>query len=46
MSGPKNNETDLDDEFSEDLIAADKWGNEWDSDGDFSGIDFRLVDDE
>lgn len=46
MSGPKGIDVDLEDEFSNDDIAADKWGNEWDSCGDFSGIDFRLVDDE
>ncbi len=46
MSGPKDNDFDLEDECSEDYIAADKWGNEWDSAGDLSGIDFRLVDEE
>ncbi len=46
MIGPKDIDVDLEDEFSEDFIAADKWGNEWDSTGDFSGIDFRLVDEE
>jgi len=44
MSGPKNDDLDLEEELSEDYIAADQWGNEWDSAGDFSGIDFRLVD--
>jgi len=46
MNGPKDNDIDIEDEFSEDFIAADEWGNEWDSTGDFSGIDFRMVDDD
>ena len=27
-------------------IASDKWGNEWDATGEFTDMDFRLVDDE
>ena len=27
-------------------IATDKWGNEWDATGEFTDMDFRLVDDE
>jgi len=46
MSGPRNEDLDLDEELAEDYISADKWGNEWDSTGDFSGVDFRLVDEE
>jgi len=46
MNGPKGDDLDLDEEFAEDYISADKWGNEWDSSGDLSGIDFRLVDEE
>jgi hypothetical protein len=26
-------------------IATDKWGNEWDATGEFTDMDFRLVDD-
>ncbi len=44
MSGPKDNDLELEEEFVEDYIAADKWGNEWDPDGELSGMDFRLVD--
>lgn len=46
MIGPKENDIDFEDELAEDFISADKWGNEWDSSGDFSDIDFRLVDDD
>ncbi|VAW89332.1 hypothetical protein MNBD_GAMMA17-1134 [hydrothermal vent metagenome] len=46
MSGPKNDDLEMNEEFAEDYISADKWGNEWDSSGDLSDIDFRLVDEE
>lgn len=26
------------------IIRVDEWGNEWDGSGDFSDMDFRLVD--
>jgi hypothetical protein len=44
MSGPRDEDLDLDEELTEDYISADQWGNEWDSTGDLSDIDFRLVD--
>ncbi|MFQ5469537.1 MAG: hypothetical protein ACE5EH_04430 [Gammaproteobacteria bacterium] len=52
MSEPYDAETDYFDEFVEsgsnelENITVDQWGNEWDSTGDFSDMDFRLVDEE
>ena len=36
-------ETDFQSELSN-SIATDRWGNEWDARGEFSDMDFRLVD--
>lgn len=33
------------DEDIDSVIRVDEWGNEWDGTGDFSDMDFRLVDD-
>lgn len=32
------------DEGFDSVIRVDEWGNEWDGSGDFSDMDFRLVD--
>lgn len=39
-------ETGLDnvDDGFDSAIRVDEWGNEWDGSGDFSDMDFRLVD--
>ena len=51
MTGPYDAEADYFEELTEsnsDLenITVDQWGNEWDATGDFSDMDFRLVDEE
>jgi len=53
MREPQDHEVnDLVDEYdssyeeSADQLTFDQWGNEWDSGNDFTGMDFRLVDDE
>lgn len=54
MIGPKDIEVEVTHDISEmdypnessDTIASDKWGNEWDATGEFTDMDFRLVDDE
>ncbi len=32
------------DDGFDNVIRVDEWGNEWDGSGDFSDMDFRLVD--
>lgn len=32
-------------ELSAEYVQIDAWGNEWDSNSDFMGMDFRLVED-
>ena len=32
------------DDGFDNIIRVDEWGNEWDGSGDFSDMDFRLVD--
>lgn len=32
-------------ELSAEYVQIDAWGNEWDSNSDFIGMDFRLVED-
>jgi len=55
MIGPKDIELDITHDVSDmdyqsnessSTIATDKWGNEWDATGEFTDMDFRLVDDE
>jgi hypothetical protein len=36
---------DKSDEDFDNVIRVDEWGNEWDGSGEFSDMDFRLVDD-
>jgi hypothetical protein len=46
---PDETQDDADMEFpneSHKIITTDKWRNEWDSSGEFSDMDFRLVDDD